>query len=225
MMSWSTPMLRRPPTAIDGHANGDRLAGRTPRLAAALPCRTAPSRTAARRAARDGAQHVAVAGSGVRAARCATMRTFMRWTQRGDYMLRLMRAMICAWRAEPALNAWYDAASNSRILLGHIDLAIAVDTPGGLIVPVVRNIESKTPDELRAAIAAQKEAAHQRSTDACGPARFHADAVEFRHSGRPLRHSAGGAARGRHPGRGQGARGCRWSSPARCARIGACRFP
>ncbi len=86
------------------------------------------------------------------------------WSQRGDYMLRLIRAMISAWRAEPALNAWYDAASNSRILLKHIDLAIAVDTPGGLIVPVLRNIQNKTPEELRAAIAAQKDAAHQRST-------------------------------------------------------------
>ena len=26
------------------------------------------------------------------------------WTQRGDYMLRLMRALIAAWRAEPALE-------------------------------------------------------------------------------------------------------------------------
>ncbi len=86
------------------------------------------------------------------------------WSQRGDYMLRLIRAMISAWRAEPALNAWYDAASNSRILLKHIDLAIAVDTPAGLIVPVVRNVQDKRPDELRAAIAAQKDAAHQRST-------------------------------------------------------------
>ncbi len=86
------------------------------------------------------------------------------WSQRGDYMLRLIRAMISAWRAEPALNAWYDAASNSRILLKHIDLAIAVDTPGGLIVPVLRNIQDKRPEVLRAAIAAQKDAAHERST-------------------------------------------------------------
>jgi pyruvate dehydrogenase E2 component (dihydrolipoamide acetyltransferase) len=89
-----------------------------------------------------------------------------RWTQRGDYMLRLMRAMICAWRVEPALNAWYDSSTHSRLLVAHIDLAIAVDTPGGLIVPVVRNIESKSPDELRAAILQQKEAAHRRSTPA-----------------------------------------------------------
>jgi 2-oxoisovalerate dehydrogenase E2 component (dihydrolipoyl transacylase) len=88
------------------------------------------------------------------------------WTQRGDYMLRLMRAMICAWRAEPALNAWYDPVTQSRFLVAHINLAIAVDTPGGLIVPVVRSIDSKSPDELRAAIALQKEAAHRRSTPA-----------------------------------------------------------
>jgi 2-oxoisovalerate dehydrogenase E2 component (dihydrolipoyl transacylase) len=88
------------------------------------------------------------------------------WTQRGDYMLRLMRAMTCAWRAEPALNAWYDSVTQSRFLVAHIDLAIAVDTPGGLIVPVVRNIENKSPDELRAAIALQKQAAHRRSTPA-----------------------------------------------------------
>jgi pyruvate dehydrogenase E2 component (dihydrolipoamide acetyltransferase) len=86
------------------------------------------------------------------------------WTRPGDYMLRLMRAMIFAWHAEPALNAWYDSVTQSRILVAHIDLAIAVDTPGGLIVPVVRNIEKKSPEELRAAIALQKEAAHRRST-------------------------------------------------------------
>ena len=88
------------------------------------------------------------------------------WTHRGDYMLRLMRAMICAWRAEPALNAWYDPAAQSRFLVAHINLGVAVDTPGGLIVPVIRRIEGKSPEELRTAIAHQKEAAHRRSTPA-----------------------------------------------------------
>jgi pyruvate dehydrogenase E2 component (dihydrolipoamide acetyltransferase) len=81
-------------------------------------------------------------------------------------MLRLMRAMIGAWRTEPALNAWYDPATQSRLLVGHIDLAIAVDTPGGLIVPVLRNIDSESPDALRASIAQQKDAAHRRATPA-----------------------------------------------------------
>jgi 2-oxoisovalerate dehydrogenase E2 component (dihydrolipoyl transacylase) len=85
------------------------------------------------------------------------------WTHRGDYVVRLARAMIAACAAEPALNAWYDSANNSRILLGHIDLAIAVDTQGGLIVPVLRDIRDKTPGELRSGIAALKEAARRRT--------------------------------------------------------------
>jgi 2-oxoisovalerate dehydrogenase E2 component (dihydrolipoyl transacylase) len=85
------------------------------------------------------------------------------WTHRGDYVVRLVRAMIAACAAEPALNAWYDSANNSRILLGHIDLAIAVDAEGGLIVPVLRDIRNKTPGELRSAIAALKEAARRRT--------------------------------------------------------------
>jgi pyruvate dehydrogenase E2 component (dihydrolipoamide acetyltransferase) len=85
------------------------------------------------------------------------------WDRRGDYVLRLIRAMIRACAVEPALNAWYDAAHNSRVLLRHIDLAIAVDTPSGLIVPVLRDIGNRTPEDLRAAIAAHKDAAHRRS--------------------------------------------------------------
>ena len=85
------------------------------------------------------------------------------WTARGDYMLRLVRALIAAWRAEPALNAWYDPANAARVLLGHVDLAIAMDTAGGLIVPVLRGIENKTADELHVELAAHKAAAHGRS--------------------------------------------------------------
>ena len=85
------------------------------------------------------------------------------WSKSGDYMLRLMRALIAAWRIEPALNAWYDSGANSRALFQHIDLAVAVDTPQGLIVPVLRNIQNKPPAELKAAVAAQKSAAHQRT--------------------------------------------------------------
>jgi pyruvate dehydrogenase E2 component (dihydrolipoamide acetyltransferase) len=74
-----------------------------------------------------------------------------------------MRAMIRAWRVEPALNAWYDSASDSRLLFKHIDLAVAVDTAQGLLVPVVRNIQDMSPQELRSALADQKSAAHHRS--------------------------------------------------------------
>jgi pyruvate dehydrogenase E2 component (dihydrolipoamide acetyltransferase) len=83
--------------------------------------------------------------------------------QGGGYTLRLMRAMARACAIEPALNAWYDARENARLLLKHVDLGVAVDTPGGLLVPVLRNIQAKSPAELRAALVAQKAAAHERA--------------------------------------------------------------
>jgi pyruvate dehydrogenase E2 component (dihydrolipoamide acetyltransferase) len=86
------------------------------------------------------------------------------WTQRADYMLRLIRALIAACAAEPALNAWYDPALNARFLHERIDLAIAIDTAGGLIVPVLRDLRGKTPATIRTALAAQKDAAHRRTT-------------------------------------------------------------
>ncbi len=88
------------------------------------------------------------------------------WRQPGDYMARLVRALVAAWRAEPALNGWYDPVREARILPDHLDLAMAVDTPDGLIVPVLRRVESLSPAALRAAIAAAKEAAHRRSLEA-----------------------------------------------------------
>jgi 2-oxoisovalerate dehydrogenase E2 component (dihydrolipoyl transacylase) len=86
-----------------------------------------------------------------------------RWGRPGDYMLRLMRAMVHAWRVEPALNAWYDPAGNSRILCKHMDLGVAVDTEGGLLVPVLRDIGGKSAAELQAALVQHKAAAHERS--------------------------------------------------------------
>ncbi|HEX3846880.1 MAG TPA: dihydrolipoamide acetyltransferase family protein [Steroidobacteraceae bacterium] len=85
------------------------------------------------------------------------------WARRGDYMWRLMRAMIQAWRQEPCLNAWYDAGSGSRVWFPHMHLAVAVDTPEGLIVPVVRNVEGQSREELLGNLALRKQAAHDRS--------------------------------------------------------------
>jgi 2-oxoisovalerate dehydrogenase E2 component (dihydrolipoyl transacylase) len=86
------------------------------------------------------------------------------WQRRGDYMVRLVRAMIAACRIEPALNAWFDAANNLRTLHRHIDLGIAVDTPAGLLAPVLRDVGAKSPEAVRAALMALKDAAHQRTT-------------------------------------------------------------
>jgi pyruvate dehydrogenase E2 component (dihydrolipoamide acetyltransferase) len=75
------------------------------------------------------------------------------WRDGENVMLRLIRALIKACRAEPSLNAWYDSQAVGRRLLKQIDIGIAVDTPDGLLVPVLRNVEARTPDDLKISLA------------------------------------------------------------------------
>ncbi|TMH31131.1 MAG: 2-oxo acid dehydrogenase subunit E2 [Betaproteobacteria bacterium] len=62
-----------------------------------------------------------------------------RWTKGTSALARLARAIIAAAKAEPGLNAWYDARADARTLREEVDLGIAVDLPDGLLVPVLRN--------------------------------------------------------------------------------------
>ena len=75
------------------------------------------------------------------------------WPQGTSVMLRLIRALVAACRAEPSLNAWYDSQAVGRRLLKNVDLGIAVDTPDGLLVPVLRNVEQRAPEELKTSLA------------------------------------------------------------------------
>jgi 2-oxoisovalerate dehydrogenase E2 component (dihydrolipoyl transacylase) len=85
------------------------------------------------------------------------------WRARSDYTGRVLRAITAGVRAEPILNAWFDAQSQTRTLFDHIDVGIAVDTHDGLLVPVIRQVQKRTPLELRAELDRLKHAARQRT--------------------------------------------------------------
>src|SRR6185369_2392168 len=74
------------------------------------------------------------------------------WPKGGDLMMRLIRAIAVGCKAEPALNAWFDTHALGRRLLPQIHLGIAVDTPDGLFVPVLRNIGERSADDLAAGL-------------------------------------------------------------------------
>jgi pyruvate dehydrogenase E2 component (dihydrolipoamide acetyltransferase) len=74
------------------------------------------------------------------------------WPAEEDVTIRLVRAIAAACKAEPSLNAWYNAELGERRLIKRIDLGIAVDTEGGLIVPVLRNAGERDAKELRAGL-------------------------------------------------------------------------
>lgn len=85
------------------------------------------------------------------------------WAPGQDITVRVLRAIAAGCRAEPGLNAWYDGESLARTIHERIDVALAVDTDQGLIVPVVRDVGSKDAAALRAEINRLKEATRKRT--------------------------------------------------------------
>jgi len=63
------------------------------------------------------------------------------WVPGNDVTVRLIRAIVCACKAVPALNAWFDGDALSRTLHPQVDIGIAVDTDDGLFVPALRNAD------------------------------------------------------------------------------------
>ncbi|MDX2321692.1 MAG: dihydrolipoamide acetyltransferase family protein [Moritella sp.] len=84
------------------------------------------------------------------------------WFAQGDITVRLVRAMALACEAEPSLNAWYDSHAIGRRIIKPMHLGLAVDTQDGLFVPVIRDAQSYTPQELRDKINTLKELVSQR---------------------------------------------------------------
>lgn len=71
------------------------------------------------------------------------------WNEQQSPTVRVVRAIKAACRIEPILNSWYDAESNSLQTFDHINLGVAVDTPQGLFVPVLRDVGKLSDEEIR----------------------------------------------------------------------------
>jgi len=85
------------------------------------------------------------------------------WQKGQDITARILRALVAGAYAAPELNAWFNAEDNSRTLHEHIDVAMAVDTPDGLIVPVLRDVQNKNQQQLRTDLNAIKVATRTRA--------------------------------------------------------------
>ncbi len=85
------------------------------------------------------------------------------WRKGEDFTIRLLRGIGAAAAAVPALNAWYDGENQSRRLMERVDVAMAVDTPEGLLVPVVRDVGKRSAAELRADVDRLKRGARDRT--------------------------------------------------------------
>ena len=74
------------------------------------------------------------------------------WLGKQDITARLIRAIVAACKAVPALNAWFDGKNLTRTMHRHVDIGIAVDTDDGLFVPALRNADVLDATGVRAAI-------------------------------------------------------------------------
>lgn len=80
-----------------------------------------------------------------------------------DYSVRILLALIEACKQEPALNAWFDTQRSARKLFKEIHIGLAMDTEEGLFVPVIKNAQDKSPQELRQSIDDLKLAVKNRT--------------------------------------------------------------
>lgn len=60
----------------------------------------------------------------------------------------IIKAAAISIKEFPNMNSSYDAQSDEIIQFGNVHMGVAVDTPNGLVVPVVRDIDSKNIFEI-----------------------------------------------------------------------------
>lgn len=85
------------------------------------------------------------------------------WPKSEDITARLIRAIAAGVKAEPELNAWFDPSGPSKKLRAEVNLAIAIDTGDGLIVPVLRDVGAKSGAQLREMLNEMKERTRNRT--------------------------------------------------------------
>lgn len=88
------------------------------------------------------------------------------WQTGEDTTLRLIQAISTACLAEPSLNSWYEGSQRSLRTLTPVDIGIAVDTPDGLFVPVMRNTQQRDKSDLKKGLELLKTSVKNRSIPA-----------------------------------------------------------
>ncbi len=85
------------------------------------------------------------------------------WINKRNITARILRSIVAGCVAEPGLNGFYNAESMLHQTESRVDIAMAVDTEDGLIVPVIRNVEAMSLGDIRAAVDDLKQATRNRT--------------------------------------------------------------
>lgn len=74
-------------------------------------------------------------------------------------LMFIIKALVAAMQQFPSFNASLSADGENLILKKYFNIGIAVDTPNGLVVPVLRNANTKSINELALELAVKSEKA------------------------------------------------------------------
>ena len=85
------------------------------------------------------------------------------WINKRNITARILRAIVSGCVAEPGLNGFYNADTMTHQSESRVDIAMAVDTEDGLIVPVIRNMEAMSIGDIRVAVEDLKQATRNRT--------------------------------------------------------------
>lgn len=145
-------------------------AARTPLSAAGKPMRTAPPGVVAKGqpeplkgVRRNMARVMADAHSKVVPTTLTDDADIHAWAPGNDMTSRLVRGIVAACQAVPAMNSWFDGDNLTRTLHAQVDIGIAVDTDDGLFVPALRNADMLDARGVREGINRLRQQVEDRS--------------------------------------------------------------
>lgn len=85
------------------------------------------------------------------------------WNEQEDITVRLIRAVQAACVTEPLLNAHFHSQTTTKEIFKFVNLGIAVDTPDGLYVPVIKDIANLDNKALREKLEEFKDKAKKQT--------------------------------------------------------------
>jgi pyruvate dehydrogenase E2 component (dihydrolipoamide acetyltransferase) len=78
----------------------------------------------------------------------------------------IMKAVVAALKSFPKFNSSLDSSGENLILKKYYNVGVAVDTPEGLVVPVIRDVDKKGLQELAKELSAVSEKARNKQLTA-----------------------------------------------------------
>jgi 2-oxoisovalerate dehydrogenase E2 component (dihydrolipoyl transacylase) len=85
------------------------------------------------------------------------------WYGTDNITMRIIRAIAAGCKAEPMLNSHFNGKHMAFKLNEEVNIGLAVDTPHGLYVPVLKNVAQTSDEDLRATINRFKEQSQTKS--------------------------------------------------------------